>query len=378
MAIQAFVQLDRPASRVAPVVGVLAVVLAVALGSAHYMESNGHYVTGMTNRVVWGLPHVFAIFMIVAASGALNVASIASVFGVADYKKLAPLSALLAMALLAGGLSVLVLDLGRPDRLTVAMTMLNPRSIFAWNIFLYTGFLVIAAGYLATMIYKRWNPFSGRVGLLAFVWRLVLTSGTGSIFGFLVARQAFHSAMMPPLFIALSLDFGLAVFVVVAAMLRIGPPPRVNRLLMVFVAAQGLLVTLLHLTNLYAPGGRALEQFLLVDGGPYPALFWFGQVGVATVLPLLLAWRGQTLIAAVSVIVGGFAQIYLILIGGQAFPQSILPGFVLHSSYGDGSMATYLPSLPELLLGLGGIAIAALILLFGTMIFRLLPAKAAS
>ena len=27
----------------------------------------------MTNQVVWGLPHVFAIFLIVAASGALNL-----------------------------------------------------------------------------------------------------------------------------------------------------------------------------------------------------------------------------------------------------------------------------------------------------------------
>jgi hypothetical protein len=40
------------------------------------MEVHGHIVTGMDNQVVWGLPHVFAIFMIVAASGVLNVASI--------------------------------------------------------------------------------------------------------------------------------------------------------------------------------------------------------------------------------------------------------------------------------------------------------------
>ena len=35
----------------------------------------------MNNQIVWGLPHVFAIFLIVAASGVLNVASIGSVFG---------------------------------------------------------------------------------------------------------------------------------------------------------------------------------------------------------------------------------------------------------------------------------------------------------
>ena len=58
-----------------------ALVALAGLGAAHYMEEHGHIVTGMNNQIVWGLPHVFAIFLIVAASGVLNVASIGSVFG---------------------------------------------------------------------------------------------------------------------------------------------------------------------------------------------------------------------------------------------------------------------------------------------------------
>ena len=60
--------------------GALALLIAAGLGSSYYMEHHGHIVTGMSNQVVWGLPHVFAIFLIVAASGALNVASIGTVF----------------------------------------------------------------------------------------------------------------------------------------------------------------------------------------------------------------------------------------------------------------------------------------------------------
>ncbi|MCK7502194.1 MAG: polysulfide reductase NrfD [Comamonadaceae bacterium] len=62
------------------------IVAARPAGAAHYMEHHGHIVTGMNNQVVWGTPHVFAIFLIVAASGALNVASIGSVFGKRSYK----------------------------------------------------------------------------------------------------------------------------------------------------------------------------------------------------------------------------------------------------------------------------------------------------
>ena len=91
--------------------------LVVLIGaiSAYYMETNGHHVTGMNNHVVWGMPHVFAIFLIIAASGALNVASISSVFGKTLYKPLARLSGLLSIALLVGGLVVLVLDLACAD-----------------------------------------------------------------------------------------------------------------------------------------------------------------------------------------------------------------------------------------------------------------------
>ena len=112
----------------------LGLLVLAGLGAAWFMEHNGHYVTGMNNQIVWGMPHVFAVFLIVAASGALNVASIGSVFGKTVYKPLSRLSGLLAIALMVGGLAILVLDLGRPDRLIVAMTIYNFKSIFAWNI----------------------------------------------------------------------------------------------------------------------------------------------------------------------------------------------------------------------------------------------------
>ncbi|MCU0814171.1 MAG: polysulfide reductase NrfD, partial [Burkholderiaceae bacterium] len=90
--------------------GLGVLVTLIGLGAAHTMEVHGHAITGMDNQIVWGLPHVFAIFLIVSASGVLNVASIGSVFGQPVYKKRAPLSGLLSLAMLAGGLMVLMLD----------------------------------------------------------------------------------------------------------------------------------------------------------------------------------------------------------------------------------------------------------------------------
>ena len=369
----------------------LGALIAIGLGAAWYMEHNGHWVTGMNNHVVWGTPHVFAVFLIVAASGALNVASIASVFGRQLYKPLARLSGLLAIALLVGGLAVLVLDLGRPERLIEAMTYYNFKSIFAWNIFLYMGFMVIVAIYLWMMFERRFNIHTKTAGMAAFVWRLTLTTGTGSIFGFLVARDAFSSALLAPMFIILSFAYGLAIFILVlfAATRWTGRPlgdvmvTRLKNLLGVFIAGILYFVTVYHLTNLYMTGKHDVERFILLDGGVYTRMFWIGQILIGGVLPLILLFsrlsRSRVLIAlaALLVIVGGLAQMYVTIIGGQAFPMPLFPGKEVSSSFFDGVVAPYTPSLPEFLLGLGGIGIALGMTAFAIKVLPFLPVSLA-
>jgi len=368
--------------------GLLGVLILAGFGAAWYMEHNGHWVTGMSNQIIWGTPHVFAVFLIVAASGALNVASIASVFGRGLYKPLARLSGLLALALLAGGLAVLVLDLGRPERLIEAMSYYNFKSIFAWNIILYTGFFAVVAVYLWMMFERRMNDYTKPAGLAAFIWRLTLTTGTGSIFGFLVARDAYDSALYAPMFIIMSFSFGLAIFVLVlmAAYHWTGRVlgdvvlARLKNLLGVFVAAVLYFVLVYHLTNLYITRHHDVERFILLDGGIYTNLFWFGQILIGGILPLALLYHSTlskshrvVALASLCVIAGGLAQIYVIIIGGQAFPMPLFPDKEVTSSFFDGVVASYVPSLPEIVLGVGGVALALALTAFALKVLPFLP-----
>jgi molybdopterin-containing oxidoreductase family membrane subunit len=359
----------------------------IGLGAAHYMETHGHVVTGMDNQVVWGLPHVFAIFMIVAASGVLNVASIGSVFGQPAYKPRAPLSGLLSIALLAGGLMVLMLDLGRPERVIVAATHYNFSSVFAWNVFLYSGMVAVVMLYLWTMFERRFNPWSRPAGIAALVWRFVLTTGTGSIFGFLVARQAYGSALLAPLFIVLSFAWGLAVFLIVQATmyawngreLDIAIQRRLARLLGIFVAASLFLVAVYHLTNGYFAKQQAFQAFLLRDGGVFPLLFWGGYVLLGSILPMVLLFHPRlgdaraTLAASVLIVLGAFAWLFVFIIGGQAFPLEIFPGWQVSSSFADGAITHYVPSWPEWLLGIGGLGAAFLLTVVGVRVLDFMP-----
>lgn len=362
-------------------------VLLLAVLAFHDMETYGHIISGMNNQIVWGTPHVFAIFLIVAASGVLNVASIGSVFGKTVYKKRAPLSGLLSLAMLSGGLMVLLLDLGRPDRLIVAMTHYNFKSIFAWNIILYSGFFAIVGVYLWTLMERRMNRFSKPMGFSAFIWRLILTTGTGSIFGFLIARPGYGTALLAPLFVVMSFGWGLAVFYIVqAAMFRwnslelhASVHRRMNNLLGVFVAGTFYFVVVYHLTNLYFARQIEFERFMLLEGGAYTLALWLGYGLVGTVVPLLLLYHPtlgrprDTVFASIFVLLGAFALLYALIIGGQAFPLNIFPGYEVTSTFADGQAGQYAPSLPEVLLGLGGVAAAFLITTIGVRVLRFLP-----
>jgi molybdopterin-containing oxidoreductase family membrane subunit len=355
----------------------------------NYMHHHGHVVTGMDNQIVWGLPHVFAVFLIVAASGALNVASIASVFNKPMYKPLAPLSAILALALMLGGLLVLVLDLGRSDRLIVAMTNFNFKSMFTWNVFLYSGFFALVGVYLWTMLDRSVKSYSKAAGIAAFLWRLILTTGTGSLFGFLVARELYGTAMLAPMFIIMSFAYGLAIYLMVLAAayawtgraLGDAVMMRLKSLLAVFVAAVLYFVVVQHMTSLYFTKFHAVEAFILRDGGIFTTLFWVGQIVVGGVIPLVILLTGLgksrmwLMIACALIILGGLAQMYVTIIGAQAYPLELFPGLIEKSSYFDGEVHSYAPSLPELFLGLGGVAVALLATTFAVKVLKLLPAS---
>ncbi len=361
--------------------------------SSLYMEHEGHYITGMNNQIVWGMPHMFAVLLIVIASGVLNIASLSSAFNKVPYKPLAPLSALLALAFLVAGLVILVLDLGRPNRLIVAMTTFNFKSIFAWNIFLYSGFALVLIIYIWTMLDREVNSFSKSVGTFAFAWRIILTTGTGSIFGFLVAREAYATAILAPLFIVMSLSYGTSVYYLTLRAINIKFKTYMSdelienfrSLTIIFLFAHLYFLFLYHITNLYIAKHINFEIFILSSGGFYTFAFWVGQVFVGIILPLIIIFSNKLSIkssmklSSILILIGSFAAMYVIIIGGQAYPLTIFPDhIIIESSFYDNVVHNYIPSIYEFILGLGGVALALIIVLIGITNFYILPTSVIS
>ena len=366
--------------------GFLGFLVLLGMGSFLYVEIHGHGVTGMNNKVVWGLPHIFAITLLIMASGALNLGSMSTVFAAKQFKQFGRFSAYLAIAMLAGGLTVLMLDLGRPDRMLLPMIYMNFRSMFTWNVFLYTGFLVLCFLYLWTLF--EHPKFTKLVGSAAFFWRLVLTTGTGSIFGVVHAREVFHSAITGPTFVAISLASGTALSILLLVSSFHFSQREMDRRLvfglrnaMIFFIFFVLYLLIAEkFTQFYSPAFYDVETWLLT--GPYAWLYWGGVVMVGVVMPLVLMFHSRIgnsvsgiMVASGLVVVGAFAFVAHILLAGQAYPFKMFPGYEVSSLFQDGQVASYTPAIPELLLGLGGVGISGLIYLLGIRFFRLLPKK---
>jgi Ni/Fe-hydrogenase subunit HybB-like protein len=380
-------ELGGPSRRYWRLLALLAIPLALGAVSYFYIEHYGHIVTGMDNQIVWGMPHVFAMFLVVAATGAINVAMAASVFGKTTYRPVAPLSALVSLALLFGGLALLMLDLGRSDRMIVAITHLNPNSIFALRVILYDGFMASVGVYLWFLLERRMNRYIRPAAILAFLWQLLLVTGTGLEFGFNF-RAAYDSALYAPMFIAFASAYGTAVLILILlAVCSWEDRPvsdellrRLKNLLGISVGAS-LFFAVLFLSFKYELArSRDVARFLLFDGGVYTALLWLGQLAVGGIVPLALLLRSQVsraavVAACVLVVLGGLAQMYVTLIGGQAYPQILFPGMVEASSFFDGEIHPYTPSVPEVLLGLGGMALAAAIVAVALRALAMLPER---
>ena len=234
---------------------------------------------------------------------------------------------------------------------------------------------------------RKMHGYSKYVGFAAFIWRLALTTGTGAIFGFLVARQAYGTALLAPMFIIMSFSFGLAVFMIVQAVMyrwndRVLDEAilhRLKNLLATFVAAVLYFTVVYHMTNLYFAKQTAFEHFILLDGGIYTNLFWFGQILLGTFAPLAILFHplskkcGWIVTASALVILGGFCAALRAAYRRPGIPSEHIPRHGGSSSFFDGRIHPYSPSLPEFLLGMGGIAAAALITAIAVKVLHFMP-----
>ena len=380
------------------VLGVLGVLVAAGVACWIYQLMNGLGVTGMSNANSWGLYIICFMFMVGLSAGGLIVASSASVFHVAEYKKVAlPAIILSTVCICMAGMFVLI-DLGVIQRVWRILTGPNPVSPLFWDICVITCYLVINIVYLVMMTKHGANSAAvSRVSRFALPVAILVHSVTAWIFGLEIAKEGWYSAIMAPIFVASAMDSGLALLLVVLAGLRKAGVLQVEQKLYANLA--GLLATCIAvdaffigcevLTMAY-PGAAGAETLALMAFGPTAPFFWLEVVAGLLVPFCILVFAknrqktGLVLLASALVILGVFCKRCWLLLTSFIVPNvqganGITLGTLEAQQGGLGMWAlggSYAPTWTEVVIALGVVALGALA--FILLSRKLLAGKLAS
>jgi len=350
---------------------------------------NGIWVTGMTNRVPWGIQIVMAVYYIGLSAGSLVISGLYGVFGKLEYKPFARIAVYVAMLFLIAGLLSILTDQGRMDRVFVEpFVYFNLQSMFSINPLLYLGHILICVIYLWALFTER-KKLTTVVATLAFGWAFCVHSGTGAIFGF-GARVLYESPLLPASFVAAAMASGTALMILLIVGLFRLTKRHVDDALVIWLGrflAVCLLVVVYFLVmeNAYRVYVVELREAALyyLFGGFHSVLFWFGLLIVGCGLPLLILFRRRTgksikwvVLASALVVFGVLCERYVIVLPGLTHPPDIFPGMEITQSAIEEGIATYTGSFLEMLQALGVLGVIGFLFAWGLKYLKLLPNEA--
>ena len=368
---------------------VLAAFVLAGAYSVYLMCVHGIHLSGMTNRVPWGLQIVMAVFYIGLSAGSLVVSGLYGIFGKMEYRPFARMAAYMAMLFLIAGLLSIITDQGRIDRVFLEpFAHVNAQSMFSINPSLYIGHVMICIVYLWAL-FKDKGRLTKVASVTVVVWALCVHTGTGAIFAF-VPRELYNTALLPPSFVAAALSSGTALMIIVIVSLfkitrrhlDVGLVIWLGRLLAVFIVLAMYVILIENAHRFYLIESRE-ATFYYLFGGYHGVLFWAGLIVTGSLIPALLLFRRRTgtavpwiVFSSVLVVIGVLCERYLIVIPGLEHPPDLFPGMDVTGSALEEGIVTYAMSIFEILQALGVLSVIGIMFVLGLKYLPLLPTEA--
>jgi len=392
---------------------VVAVLLAIiAWGAYAYFTQlrDGLIVTGMRDRISWGLYIATFVFFIGISHAGTLISAILRVSHARWRTPVTRMAEFITVVALVCGASYVIIDLGRPDRVLNVVIYGRWQSPIIWDVLAITTYLTASITYLFVPMIPdlalfrdrmsgsspRWRRWLYRV--LAIGWvgndgqRKSLARAIGIlmiliipiavsvhtvvswIFG-MTLRVPWNSTLFGAFFVAGAIFSGIAILIIVMAVLR-----RAYKLgayvtdthfvyLGYLMAAFAAIMLYANISELMTHGYKMEEgvefhfrQLFLTQFGPF---YWFYLLGglVAPIVIVLLPWtrnpRGM-LVAAGLVTVAMWIERYVIVVSGLRVP--LMPY----------DPAAYAPTWVELSILAAGLALFALLITIFSKLFPIL------
>ncbi|UWG46613.1 Polysulfide reductase, NrfD [Halanaeroarchaeum sp. HSR-CO] len=396
-------------------VGVLVLLIGVGFAAWLYQLREGLVVTGMDNVFSWALYIMLFVFFVGLSAGGLIISSVPKFFHSDRYDSIAALGVLVSFACIVVAGLLIVPDIGRPVRMYQFLTTPDFRSPMVWDFAVVVVYGLFTLGYLWLLTRRnlaaRGSPLalgvadteSGRArdkklafwaAAVAIPLAVALHSVTGWIFALQIGRGDWFSPLVAPMFIMKALVSGLALVIVTAVLadrytrfeLSRDLVPELGKILGVFVAVHIVyLLAAERLPHAWAANFDfwSITSAFLIGDTPY---FWLwtivgGAIPIALlVFPSLRRQVWAVVTASVFAIVGIlFEGVNLVFVGYDEVPIADAPGVTTGREYtGFGAdiwatSGTYTPTVVELAISVGIIAVGALIVTLGIRYLPVFP-----
>jgi Ni/Fe-hydrogenase subunit HybB-like protein len=364
-------------------VGVLLAIIAMALCTYIYQLRQGLGVTGMNRPVMWGIFIINFVFFIGISHAGTLISAILRLCN-AEWRRAITRSAeVITVLVLFIGMSNIIIDLGRPDRVLNVIVHGHLRSPLLWDVISVTTYLIASSIYLylplipdIALVRERTRKRAWFYRILSLGWRgterqhrlldiaiavmavivipiaVSVHTVVSWVFGMTI-QPMWHSTIFGPYFVVGAIFSGIAALIIAMAALRWAYHledylreihfNNLGILLLVMTLLWFYFTFAEHLTTYYGSDPSHMAVFRNKVFGPYAPYFWTMVVCCFVIpLPILAFHRTRTVkgtvIASSAVIVGMWLERFTIVVPTLVNPRLPYPRGVYHPTWVEVSL----------------------------------------
>lgn len=263
---------------------VLTFIMLVGMYCYSIQIEEGLSVTGMTDRVSWGLYISNFTFLVGVAAAAVMLVMPTYVLKDIDFKQAVLIGEGLAVAALIMCLAFVVADMGGPSVLWHMLPGIGvfnfPNSMLTWDVIALNGYLLINITIPMYILFRHYQGKEAKSkvyipgAFLSVFWAVGIHLVTAFLYQGLQAKPFWNNALLGPRFLASAFAAGPALIILVLAIIRTHTPFKIEDktikkiAMVVTVAAQINLIMLISelFKEFYAPTHHSESAYYLFFG----------------------------------------------------------------------------------------------------------------
>ena len=336
--------------------------------------------------VVWGLWVAMYLFFAGLSTGSFMIATLEYLFGVKLFKGTGKAALWGALVTMPAALATIGMDLGHMERIWKVYLMPNFGSLLAQMVWGYSLFLPVILLSLWLVFRKPESRWVKPLFAFGLFMAFLLSGGVGALLGVNASRPFWHVGLLPAQFPVFSLATGAAFMLLVLGWFAPKNDERLPQQLWVLsigtVALAAIKLYFLWADFSQSVYGGMPDNVAAVDEvlyGRYWWAFWFLQIGLGTVLPIVVLLQPK--LAKNGTWAGAMG--FLVLLGFVVARANIVfPALTVPELEGLATAFTgphlnfdYFPSLMEWSVVLGVVGASTLAFLIGNDRLSLLTPK---